>query len=132
MSPIEYLCQPVDSLVFSRFVLLAAFILDHYIAAMSSPCPLDQPLSSAIRSNIWFEDGNIVLIVGSSVAFKVHRGQLERHSEVFHDIFSIPQPQDQRLIDGCPFVELHDCPSDVFYLLTALYDGLYVCHNTSI
>jgi hypothetical protein len=77
-----------------------------------------------VRSTIWFDDGNIVLVAASSSAFKVHRGQLERHSEVFRDLFSIPQPKDQVLLDGCFFVDLHDCPSDVFYLLTALYDGL--------
>jgi hypothetical protein len=29
-------------------------------------------------------------------------------------------------LDGCLWVELHDQPSDVFYFLSALYDGLYV------
>jgi hypothetical protein len=77
-----------------------------------------------VRSSIWFDDGNIILVAAGSAAFKVHRGQLERHSEVFHDLFSIPQPKEQVLLDGCFFVDLHDCPSDVFYLLTALYDGL--------
>jgi len=41
-----------------------------------------------IRSDIWFPDGNIVLVAGSA-AFKVHRGQLERHSEVFKDTFLV-------------------------------------------
>ncbi|EKM50332.1 uncharacterized protein PHACADRAFT_188574 [Phanerochaete carnosa HHB-10118-sp] len=76
------------------------------------------------KSKFWFADGNIVIIAGP-VAFKVHRGQLERHSEIFHDLFSIPQPAEQELIDGCPCVELHDPPQDVLYLLMALYDGLY-------
>ena len=77
-----------------------------------------------IRSDFWFHDGNIVIIAGSA-AFKVHRGQLERHSEIFNDLFSIPQPMEQDLIDGCSYVELPDCPSDFFYFLSALYDGLY-------
>ncbi|KAJ7711892.1 hypothetical protein B0H16DRAFT_1343346 [Mycena metata] len=77
-----------------------------------------------VRSELWFLDGNVV-IIASSVAFKVHRGQLRRHSEVFDDLFSIPQPQDQDLYDGCPWVEVYDCPSDVLYFLKALYDGLY-------
>lgn len=77
-----------------------------------------------VRSDFWFRDGNIVIIAGSA-AFKVHRGQLERHSEIFSDLFSIPQPKEQDLIDGCSYVELQDCPSDVFYFLSALYDGLY-------
>lgn len=79
-----------------------------------------------IRSGIWFEDGNVILIAAGTAAFKVHRGQLERHSEVFRDMFSIPQPKTQALLDGCLSVELHDCPSHVFHLMTALYDGLHV------
>ena len=55
----------------------------------------------------------------------VHRGQLERHSEIFSDLFSVPQPMEQDLIDGCSYVELPDCPSDVFHFLSAPYDGLY-------
>jgi len=81
-----------------------------------------------VRSDFWFRDGNVVIVAGSA-AFKVHRGQLERHSEIFSDLFSIPQPKEQHLIDGCSYVELQDCPSDVFYFLSALYDGLYECHS---
>ncbi len=75
------------------------------------------------RSEFWFADGNIVVVSGHS-AFKVHRGQLERHSEVFKDLFSIPQPAIQDLYDGCPWVELYDAPADILFLFTALYDGL--------
>lgn len=84
-----------------------------------------EKLATLVRTDFWFADGNIVLIAGIA-AFKVHRGQLQRHSEVFHDLFSIPQPADQQLVDGCLWVELHDEPSDVYYFLMALYDGLYV------
>ncbi|KAJ7625883.1 hypothetical protein FB45DRAFT_991463 [Roridomyces roridus] len=74
--------------------------------------------------DLWFHDGNVVIIAGS-IAFKVHRGPLERHSEVFDTLFSIPQPKDQDLYEGCPWLEVYDCPSDVLYFLKALYDGLY-------
>ena len=82
-------------------------------------------MSSAalVKSDVWFTDGNIVLIAGST-AFKVHRGQLERHSEIFRDLFSIPQPEVQEEFDGSPWVEIFDSPGDVHYLLMALYDGL--------
>ncbi|KAJ3515569.1 hypothetical protein NLJ89_g1673 [Agrocybe chaxingu] len=80
--------------------------------------------ANLIRTDFWFCDGNIVIVAGRA-AFKVHRGQLERHSEVFSDLFSMPQPKDQELVDDCGVVELQDCPSDVFYFLSALYDGLY-------
>jgi hypothetical protein len=97
-----------------------------------------------IRSDIWFSDGNIVLVAGSA-AFKVHQGQLERHSEVFKDMFLVgragvgPSRQStsvcdedtvneegNKIVDGCPTVDIYDCPSDVYHLLVALYDGLYV------
>jgi hypothetical protein len=80
-------------------------------------------LRCLVRSDFWFPDGNIILVSGSS-AFKVHRGQLGRHSEIFNDLFTLPQPVDQELIEGCFWVEIHDCPSDVWYFLRALYDGL--------
>lgn len=76
-----------------------------------------------IRSDFWFLDGNIIIVAGKAI-FKVHRGQLERHSDIFSGLFSIPQPQDQALFDDCVYMELHDDPSDVFYFLSALYDGL--------
>jgi hypothetical protein len=47
--------------------------------------------SDVVHSSIWFADGNIILVAAGSAAFKVHRGQLERHSEVFYDLFSVPQ-----------------------------------------
>ncbi|KAH8081311.1 hypothetical protein BXZ70DRAFT_959759 [Cristinia sonorae] len=83
---------------------------------------LDFP--TLVRTDVWFSDGNVVLIAGSA-AFRVHKGQLERHSEIFQDLFSVPQPEGQLLFEGCPWVELHDSPSDILHLLHALYDGLY-------
>ena len=43
------------------------------------------------RSDIWLEDGNIVL-QAENMQFKVHRGLLARVSPVFADVFSVPQP----------------------------------------
>ncbi|OAX37638.1 hypothetical protein K503DRAFT_771291 [Rhizopogon vinicolor AM-OR11-026] len=91
----------------------------------------EPPPKALIRSDIWFPDGNIVLIADCA-AFKVHRGQLERHSDVFHDLFSIPQPPDESLVDGSPWVELYDRPSDLYHLLIALYDGLYFVNDVAV
>ncbi|KAJ3768486.1 hypothetical protein FB446DRAFT_650367 [Lentinula raphanica] len=76
------------------------------------------------RSDIWFKDGNIVLI-SESFIFKIHSGQLERHSEIFAGMFDIPQPPEQDLIDGCPSIKMLDNPDDLYYFLSALYDGLH-------
>ena len=80
-------------------------------------------LPSGPSSDFWFNDGNIILAV-EGVFFKVHRGQLERQSEIFRDIFTVPQPLDSPMMDDCHIIELYDSPSDVRFLLKALYDGL--------
>ncbi|KAH8999159.1 hypothetical protein EDB92DRAFT_1932584 [Lactarius akahatsu] len=69
--------------------------------------------------DFWFSDGNVTLCAGN-FAFKVHRGQLERHADIFQTMLSIPQPDDT----GC-IIRLCDSPTDVYHLLRALYDGLY-------
>ncbi|TFK47038.1 hypothetical protein OE88DRAFT_850946 [Heliocybe sulcata] len=81
-------------------------------------------MSAFTRTDLWLSDGNIMLIAGST-RFKVHRSQLERHSEVFRDMFALPQPSCQETVDGCLPVVLYDSPADLFFLLRALYDGLY-------
>ena len=50
----------------------------------------DIPLEK--RGDPWFADGNIILVPeGNPVPlFKVHRGVLSRHSEVFQSMFNIP------------------------------------------
>ena len=72
-----------------------------------------------VCQDFWFSDGNVILSAGS-FAFKVHRGQLERHAEIFQTMLSIPQPENA---DG--IISLCDSPTDVYHLLRALYDGLY-------
>lgn len=89
-------------------------------------------MPSSNRGDPWFEDGNIILSVEDDdgyvlKAFKVHRGVLARQSEVFDDMFGIPQPtttldpMDQ--IDGFPAIRMHDRPNELSYLIKALYDG---------
>jgi hypothetical protein len=75
--------------------------------------------------DLYFKDGNIIL-VAEGICFRVHSGQLTRHSDVFRGMISIPQPVDALAIDGCPIVELHDTAQELAYMLKALYDGLCV------
>ncbi|RPD57118.1 hypothetical protein L227DRAFT_239457 [Lentinus tigrinus ALCF2SS1-6] len=77
-------------------------------------------------SNLWLEDGNVV-VVAQDTAFRVHRGLLSRHSEVFSGLFTLAQPDDEaaaELYDGCPVVRVPDSSHDFRHLLHALYDGL--------
>lgn len=80
------------------------------------------------RGDPWFEDGNVVIVPDASesqVAFKVHRGVLSRHSEIFQSMFEIPQPSctSGETLEGCQVVCLYDLPVELSNLIKALYDG---------
>lgn len=74
------------------------------------------------HTNLWFEDGNIVL-VAQHTAFRVHRTVLAMHSNVFRDMFLIPQPATvDESIDGCPVVRMvEDSAEEVEIVLRILY-----------
>lgn len=81
-----------------------------------------------IHTDFYFDDGNIVLFAPPCV-FKVHKGQLARHSEVFENLFSLPYAgggSTNESYDGCPVVRMWDDPQDLYYFLKAIYDGLWV------
>ncbi|CCM03515.1 uncharacterized protein FIBRA_05649 [Fibroporia radiculosa] len=85
---------------------------------------MNQPVSYE-RGDPWFDDGNIVLLAdGANVAFKVHRGILSRHSDIFQTMFQLPPPQaDVEMLDDCHLVRMYDLPVELSNLIKALYDG---------
>ncbi|KAF7370435.1 BTB domain-containing protein [Mycena sanguinolenta] len=95
---------------------------------MSSP-PAKRPRTEDApmkRSDkFWFTDGTVVLRAGNT-QFRVHFGVLARHSAIFSDMLGLPQPSDEPNVDGCPVVQLSDDPTDVEYLLNALYDPMFL------
>lgn len=80
-----------------------------------------QLTTNPLRSEIWFEDGNVVL-QATGTQFKVHRGILSQSSPVFKAMFLLPQPPsfDGDMIEGCPIVHLSDS-AEVEYALGALF-----------
>lgn len=74
-----------------------------------------------VRSDLWWEDGNII-IEAETTRFRVYKGLLATQSEMFRDMFSIPQPpSDQEdLVEGCPVVRVSDSAEDWTYILEAL------------
>ncbi|KAF8968277.1 hypothetical protein BDZ97DRAFT_1655140 [Flammula alnicola] len=83
---------------------------------------LQDEVASPTRSdNFWIFDGNVIL-QAQETQFRIHRGVISRHSRVFEDMFSVPQPIDEPLIEGCPVIHLTDAPDDWHNLLTLLYD----------
>lgn len=75
------------------------------------------------HKDLWFSDGSIVLSVENTM-FRVHKTILCTHSMVFADVFSLPQPPGEDLIDDCPVVRLPDKARDFEHFLKALYDPL--------
>ncbi|TFY52585.1 hypothetical protein EVG20_g10491 [Dentipellis fragilis] len=86
----------------------------------------------ASRGDPWFDDGNIILLIDADpdrdhppVAFKVHRGVLSRHSEIFRSMFEFPQPAaEAEMLDDCQVVRMYDLPIELSSLIKALYDGV--------
>ena len=71
--------------------------------------------------HFWFADGNVVLVLNQAVAFRAHASILAQRSQVFRDLFEVPQPTDQTKIDGCIVVHLSDDPVDMGVFLGFFY-----------
>ena len=68
-----------------------------------------------------FEDGTIILTT-TKVSFRVYKGILAEHSEVFSDMFSLPQPNTyDTCLYHCPSVHLEDNPDDLRHVLRVLF-----------
>ena len=86
----------------------------------SLPSASSQTAASIRHHKFWLYDGSIVLHVQNTL-FRVHQTILANHSEVFADLFTVPQPDGERTIDGCPIVGLYDDEKDFVDLLNAVY-----------
>ncbi|KAF7299338.1 BTB domain-containing protein [Mycena indigotica] len=78
--------------------------------------------SVILRSkDFWFDDGNVILQV-QSTQFRLSKSVLAMHSPVFRDMFSLPLPPEEPLVEGCPVVVLFgDTSEDWEYLLRAIF-----------
>lgn len=88
--------------------------------------PTQTIIAPTTRSDrVWFDDGNVVLQAEQTL-FKVHRSILALHSPVFKDMFSIPQPSSEVMVERCPVVCVSDTAVDVTIVLEALFQRRYV------
>ena len=74
---------------------------------------------------LWYDDGSVVLQVEMTM-FHIHHSILSAHSEIFKDMFAIPQSpsmaSDGR-IDGCPIIKISgDTAQNWENTLLAIYD----------
>ncbi|TCD61649.1 hypothetical protein EIP91_008137 [Steccherinum ochraceum] len=89
---------------------------------MSEAEAVTKPNEPKKHADLWFDDGNIVLVAGDT-AFRVYRGVLAKRSEMFHDLFSLPQPEGGEAMDGCSVLRLQESAADMERFLTVLFDG---------
>ena len=84
----------------------------------------DRPEKTAQQDiDFWFEDGNII-IVAQNTKFRVYRGPLIKHSLVFRDMLSLPQPvENSEKLQDLPIIYLEDHPSDVRRILSGFIFG---------
>ncbi|KAJ6581437.1 hypothetical protein B0H19DRAFT_1115175 [Mycena capillaripes] len=113
-----------------------------YVRSGTSTVILDPETGQELHrhTDLWFKDGSVICQAENTL-FRVHVSQLSRHSALFRDIFTLPQPsrprsrslssldtlEDVRAVlddcENCPLVFLHDKAEDVANFLVALYDG---------
>ncbi|KAF5348722.1 hypothetical protein D9758_006790 [Tetrapyrgos nigripes] len=82
---------------------------------MTPPTPAPYP-------NLSFNDGNLVLLAQNQY-FIAHQGVLGRHSSSLDAALKALQDS-PRLLQGRPVLELQESPEEVYYFLSALYDGI--------
>ena len=85
----------------------------------------DKDKPPPVRSMYWFDDGNVIL-EAENTQFRVHRSLLARHSKVFKDMFSLPQPATDPGLrpECCPVVFLSDKVTDLECVMSVIYDGI--------
>ena len=72
---------------------------------------------------VWLPDGNVVIVADDRVALRVLKSTLTSRSDVFLDLFSLPQPENEGSMDGCPVVHVPDDPNDMRCLLLVVCCG---------
>ncbi|KAI5833968.1 hypothetical protein K523DRAFT_264285 [Schizophyllum commune Tattone D] len=78
---------------------------------------------------LFFPDGNIILQAESTI-FRLYKGLLASKSTVFKDMFAFPQPNyEEKILFGCPVVEIYDNAEEATYFLRALTDSSYLPPN---
>ena len=69
---------------------------------------------------LWFEDGNIVIIAARIKAFRVYKGLLAQVSVVFRDMLEL-DPAPNETLYGCPLVHVPDSPVEMSPFLRAVF-----------
>ncbi|KAJ7070058.1 hypothetical protein C8F01DRAFT_542043 [Mycena amicta] len=89
-------------------------------------------LDIARSPHYWFDEGSVILQV-ESTQFRVAKSILAMHSTVLRDMFTLPLPADEPLVENCPVVILPgDTAEDWARLLSAMYPKSFLRPEKSL
>ncbi|KAF9021979.1 hypothetical protein BDZ89DRAFT_990864 [Hymenopellis radicata] len=72
-------------------------------------------------ADLWFNDGNIILVSAQSTGFRVHRSVLARNAEFFRDMLQLAHPEEDASRVESTVLPLEDSTNDLKVFLNALY-----------
>ncbi|KAH9932308.1 uncharacterized protein B0H18DRAFT_1137503 [Fomitopsis serialis] len=90
--------------------------------SLAGDCGSRPEVSFTKDDKFWYLDGNIILLA-QNIGFKVYKGLLAEQSEVFRDLFTLPQPSEAQSVEDCPTVHLSDTAQDLRALLSVMIHG---------
>ncbi|KAI0706739.1 hypothetical protein C8T65DRAFT_577143 [Cerioporus squamosus] len=93
----------------------------HYTASKGPPAAQLHSGATKKDDEFWFDDGNLI-VVAQDVEFRIYRGPLVKHSPVFRDMLTLPQPADASGLP-CPVVQIPDHPTEFRHLLREFMTG---------
>ncbi|PIL26161.1 hypothetical protein GSI_11916 [Ganoderma sinense ZZ0214-1] len=92
------------------------------ISCSSSPNNLPASQNLQRDEQLWYPDGNIILIA-REIEFRLYQGPLMEHSRVFQDMLTMPQPPpsdtqpSSAASPACVTIHLDDSPEDLRHFL---------------
>jgi len=87
----------------------------------TGPSPAFPQNPSPLPDRLDMANGDIIIQSCDFINFRVHKLVLSLSSPFFGDMFSLPQPSDQDVVDGLPVVRLSEDADVLNCLLTMLY-----------
>jgi len=91
------------------------------LQAETGPSPTSSQKALPLPDHLDMADGDIIIQSCDFINFRVHKLVLSLSSPFFRDMFSLPQPSNQEVVNGLPVVRLSEEAEVLNCLLTMLY-----------
>ena len=95
----------------------------------TGPTPAPPQNAPPLPDRLDMANADIIIQSCDAINFRVHKLVLSLSSPFFNDMFSLPQPSDQEVVDGLPVVRLSEDADVLSCLLTMLYPIPFMIPN---